>query len=110
MLLIRLGTHALTPSVAGGGKLVEDVLQLILVVAVLREEGEVEHGSEPNIIVVLLVCGMALVVGLVVHCVVDSLEVVLHIAVGAILVGVVKGGEQTECSSTEHPTVVEASR
>ena len=105
MLLIALCVYSLTPCVAVGGKLVEDVFQLILVVAVLRKEGKVEHGSKAHIIVILVVYGVAQIVGAVVGDIVYTKEVVLHVAECALLVGVVECGEQSERTTTEIPAV-----
>ncbi len=107
-LQVRLCAHAISPGVSAGGQLVEDVLELILVVAVLREEGEVEHRSESHIVIILVVNGVTKIVWLVVHRIVDAIEVVLHVGVSAVFVGVVEGGEHAERSSAEHPTMVEA--
>ena len=107
-LQVRLCAHAISPGVTAGSQLVEDVLELILVVAVLREEGEVEHRSESNIIIILVVNGVTKIVRFVVHRIVDAIEVVLHVGVGAVFVSIVEGGEHAECSSAEYPAMVEA--
>ena len=52
---VRLGAHAFTPGISAGSQLVEDVLELILVVAVLGKEGEVEHCSESDVVIILVV-------------------------------------------------------
>ena len=107
-LQVRLCAHTVTPGISACSQLVEDVLELVLVVAVLGEEGEVEHGSESDIIIILVVDRMTQVVGLVVSCIVDTKEVVLHLLVGAIFIGVVQCGKHAECSASQHPSVVQA--
>ena len=54
-LQVRLGAHAITPGISAGSQLVEDVLELLLVIAVLGKEGEVEHCSESDIVIILVV-------------------------------------------------------
>ena len=107
-LQVRLGTHAITPGISAGSQLVEDVLELILVIAVLGKEGEVEHCSESHVIIILVVNRVTKIVRLVVCRIIDAIEVVLHVLVGAVFVGIVHGGEHAECSSAEHPAAVEA--
>ena len=109
-LQVRLGAHAFTPGISAGSQLVEDVLELILVVAVLGKEGEVEHRSESHVIIILVVNRVTKIVRLVVSRIIDAIEVVLHVLVGAVFVGIVQGGEHAECSSAEHPALVEADR
>ena len=107
-LQVRLGAHAFTPGISAGSQLVEDVLELILVVAVLGKEGEVEHRSESDIIIILVVNRVTKIVWLVVSRIIDAIEVVLHVLVGAVFVGIVQGGEHAECSSAQHPSLVQA--
>ena len=106
-LQVRLGAHAITPGISAGSQLVEDVLELILVVAVLGKEGEVEHCSESHVIIILVVNRVTKIVRLVVSRIIDAIEVVLHVLVGAVFVGIVQGGEHAECSSAEHPALVQ---
>ena len=107
-LQVRLGAHAITPGISAGSQLVEDILELILVIAVLGKEGEVEHCSESHIIIILVVNRVTKIVRLVVSRIIDAIEVVLHVLVGAVFVGIVQGSEHAECSSAEHPALVQA--
>ena len=107
-LQVRLCAHTVTPGISARSQLVEDVLELVLVVAVLGEDGEVEHGSESDIIIILVVDRMTQIVGLVVSSIVDTKEVVLYLLVGAIFIGVVQCGKHAECSASQHPSVVQA--
>ena len=107
-LQVRLGAHAFTPGISARSQLVEDVLELILVVAVLGKEGEVEHRSESDIIIILVVNRMTKIVRLIVGRIIDAIEVVLHVLVGAVFVGIVQGSEHAECSSAQHPALVQA--
>ncbi len=108
-LQVGLCAHTVTPCIAASGKLVEDVLQLVLVVAVLREQCEVEHRAKSYVVVVLVVNGVTQVVRLVVHRIINAIEVVLHVCVCAVLVGVVDSSEQSESSVPDIVTTVEAS-
>ncbi len=60
------------------------------------------------IIIILVVDRMTQVVGLVVSGIVYTKEIVLHLLVGAILIGVIQCGKHTECSSAENPSVGQA--
>ena len=51
---------------------------------------------------------MTKIVRLVVGRIIDAIEIVLHVLVGAVFVGIVQGGEHAECSSAEHPALVQA--
>ena len=51
---------------------------------------------------------MTKIVRLVVSRIIDAIEVVLHVFVGAVFVGIVQGGEHAECSSAQHPALVQA--
>ena len=51
---------------------------------------------------------MTKIVRLVVSRIIDAIEVVLHVLVGAVFVGIIQGGEHAECSSAEHPALVQA--
>ena len=51
---------------------------------------------------------MTKIVRLVVCCIIDAIEVVLHVLVGAVFVGIVQGSEHAECSSAQHPALAQA--
>ena len=107
-LQVGLGRHAVTPCVAVVAYLVEDVLELILVVAALGEEREVDHGAHADIVVELVVGAVAQVVVAVVGHVVHAEEVVLHILIGAELVGVVGRGYHAQFAGAEVPVASQA--
>ena len=109
-LQVRLGAHAITPGISAGSQLVEDVFELILVIAVLGKEGEVEHCSESHVIIILVVNRVTKIVRFVICRIIDAIEVVLHVLVGAVFVGIVQSSEHAECSSAEHPALVQAGR
>lgn len=77
-------------------------------IAVLGKEGEVEHCSESHVIIILVVNRVTKIVRLVVCRIIDAIEIVLHVLVGAVFVGIVQGSEHAECSSAEHPALVQA--
>ena len=96
--------------ISAGSQLVEDVFELILVIAVLGKEGEVEHCSESHVIIILVVNRVTKIVRFVICRIIDAIEVVLHVLVGAVFVGIVQSSEHAECSSAEHPALVQAGR
>ena len=103
MFLVRLRAHALTPCVTVVAQLVEYVLELIFAVAVGREKSEVEHRSEAHVVVVLVVNRVAQIVRLVLLGVIYTEEVVVHILILAVLVGVVERGNHTHLSVAQLP-------
>ena len=99
----RLCACALSRGVSAVANLVEDILQLILVLAARREEGEVDHRPEAHIMVILVVGGEAQGVLAVVAHIIGIVEVVYHSAVGAVLIGVVHGGGHSESVVADIP-------
>ena len=104
-LTLRLRAEALAGGVTTVAQLIEDVLPLILGVATCAKPRKVEHDAQTVVLVILVVGGEAQRVHTVVVGVVGAKEVVEHAAIGAILVGVVEGGEQSELASTQIPAV-----
>ena len=102
---LGLGTEAFTPGVSVVADLVEDVLELVFVLTAGTEQGHVEECAETYVVVVLVVGGEAQWVGAVVFGVVGSIEIVEHVAVDAVLVGIVHGGDGTELSSGQCPAM-----
>ncbi len=104
-LIFRLRAEALAGGVSAVAELVEDVLPLKLVVPRRAEPGQVEHGTKAVVLVILVVGREAQGVHTVVVGVVSSIEVVDHVAIDPILVGVVEGSEQPELSAPHLPAV-----
>lgn len=50
-LIVRLGAHALTPSVTVVAQLVENVLELIAMIAIGAQHSEVEHCAQSHIVI-----------------------------------------------------------
>ena len=94
-LVVRLSVNARAVGITLVGETVEDVLQLILVVARLGEQGEVEHGSNASVVVILVVGGVAQVVAAVVGRVIHAEEVVDHVAVRPRFVSIVDSSHHT---------------
>ena len=110
MLVIRLCVDAFAPGISARSQLVEDVLQLVFMITVTREKCQIKHCAETYVRVVLVVGRVAQIVGVVVRSVVYAEEVVLHVGVRALLVGIVDRCEHTQFVSVEVPTATHACR
>ena len=110
VLVIRLCVNAFAPGISARSQLVEDILQLVFVITVTREKCQIKHCAETHVRVVLVVGRVAQIVGVVVRSVVYAEEVVLHVGVRALLVGIVDRCEHTQFVSVEVPTATHARR
>ena len=91
---VALSRYAAAVCVAVFAYLVEYVFQLEAVIVVDRHECEVEHGSHPVVVVVLVVGAFSQVVALVMGLVVCSVHGVFHVGEGLVRVAVVQSSEQ----------------
>ena len=110
LLVVRLCRHAPSEGIAVVAYLVEDVLQLIFMVSAAREEGKVEHGAHPGVVVILVINRVAEIVAPVVGHIIHSKQVVEHPVVCTPFVAVVHGRQQAERMSVKIPAVTQVGR
>ena len=94
MLKVGLGRNSFAPGIAVITNLVEDIFEFIFVVAPTSEICQVDHGTESDIVVILVVCAMAEIVASIISNIIDTEEIVQHVLIRSVFIGVVGGGDQ----------------
>ena len=97
--VVRLCVETCTFRVAVFGYLVEDILELIAMVAVAWLEGEVQQGTEADIIAVLVVRCFPQIDVFVIVGIIRAIERVFHIEISLIGVAVIHSSQHTDGTS-----------
>ena len=102
-LVIRLGIDSGTIRITVRRQLIDNMFEFDLVVTRSGKIGQIEHGSETHIVVVLIVGRMAQVVAPVIRLVIHTEQVVDHIGIGPIFVRIVQGSDQPPLGTGPFP-------
>ena len=101
--IVRLGIDSGTIRITVRCQLIDNMFEFDLVVTRSGKIGQIEHGSETHIVVVLIVGRMAQVVAPVIRLVIHTEQVVDHIGIGPIFVRIVQGSDQPPLGTGPFP-------